>query len=149
MKIPEPLFAVINTIVRALLKSPLHRLMSDSFLVMYYTGRKSGKSFRTPVRYMRVDGGVRVFTANHTQWWRNIAANPNVDLLIAGKTSPHLATVHRDDPDSNREMLIEFLTLYPQDAVYQDIKLNSDGSLNEDDLKVAAEKSIIVSFQKQ
>ena len=153
MKIPEPLFVFINAIVRTLLKSPLHRLMSSSFMLIQYVGRKSGRALSTPVRYMPIDGhidnGVRVYTATHTQWWRNVAAKPDVSLLIAGETATYDATVIKDDPQRNRELLIEFLTLYPQDAVYQDIRINKDGSLNEDDLHTASQKSVIVEFHKR
>jgi deazaflavin-dependent oxidoreductase (nitroreductase family) len=146
MKIPEPLFAIINRIVHTLLRSPLHWLMSSSFMVIYYRGRKSGKPLHTPVRYMPIDGGVRATTADHTQWWRNVAANPDVQLLVGGKRRDYTAQLHERDPQSNRELLIEFLTVYPQDAVYQDIRLNKDGSLNEHDLKEAATRAIIIDF---
>lgn len=148
MRIPEKLFVVINVIVRTILKSPAHGIMSDSFMLMSYTGRKSGKAFTTPVRYMRTDAGVRVYTAEHTQWWRNMLSGPVVTLLIAGESGEFQASVYDRDAAKNRELLIEFLTLYPQDAAYQDIRLNKDGSLNEDDLEAASQKSIVVEFTK-
>lgn len=148
MKIPEKLFVIINKIVKIILKSPLHGIMSDSFMLMSYTGRKSGKQFTTPVRYMRTDKGVRVYTAEHTQWWRNMLSGPKVTLVIAGQTEPYTASVYPRDAQRNRELLIEFLTLYPQDATYQDIRLNKDGSLNQEDLDAAAQKSIVVEFIK-
>lgn len=148
MKIPEKLFVIINKIVKVILKSPLHGIMSDSFMLMSYTGRKSGKQFTTPVRYMRTDKGVRVYTAEHTQWWRNMLSGPKVTLVIAGQTEPYTASVYPRDAQQNRELLIEFLTLYPQDATYQDIRLNKDGSLNQEDLDAAAQKSIVVEFIK-
>lgn len=146
MKIPEPLFAIINRIVGTILRSPLHGLMSSSFTVIYYRGRKSGKALSTSVRYLPIDGGVRATTAEHTQWWRNVAANPDVKLLVAGDTRPYTAHLHERDPEKNRALLIEFLSVYPQDAAYQDIRLNSDGSLNEHDLAEAATRAIIVDF---
>lgn len=148
MKIPEKLFVIINKIVKVILKSPLHGIMSDSFMLMSYTGRKSGKQFTTPVRYMRTDKGVRVYTAEHTQWWRNMLSGPKVTLVIAGQTEPYTASVYPRDAQQNRELLIDFLTLYPQDATYQDIRLNKDGSLNQEDLDAAAQKSIVVEFIK-
>ncbi|MFK7974705.1 MAG: hypothetical protein AB8C02_01125 [Halioglobus sp.] len=146
MKIPEKLFVVINKIVRVILKSPLHGIMSGSFMLMNYRGRKSGKAFSTPVRYMRTDNGVRVYTAEHTQWWKNMLSGTEVSLIIAGTTETFRPSVYDRDPANNRELLIEFLTLYPQDAAYQDIRLNKDGSLNEADLDAAAQKSIVVEF---
>lgn len=149
VRIPEQLFVVINRIVGFILRSPLHRLMSGSFTVIRYTGRKSGRPLATPVRYMEIDGGFRCFTSDHVQWWRNVAAIPEVTLLIKGETLPCKAVVLAQDPELSRRHLIEFLALYPQDATYQDIRLNTDGTLNEADLGIAAGKSVVVEFLKK
>ena len=76
MKVPEPLFKVINFFVELLLRSPAHGLFSDSLMVIYFTGRKSGKPFRTPVRYQRDGTKVVCFTHKETKWWPNISAKP-------------------------------------------------------------------------
>ena len=38
-----------NPFVGALLRSPLHGFMSNSTMLLTYTGRKSGKTYTTPV----------------------------------------------------------------------------------------------------
>src|SRR5262249_17743027 len=52
MRLPEPLFVVINPVIRALLRSPVHGLMSKSLMLITFTGRKSGRRYTTPVRYV-------------------------------------------------------------------------------------------------
>ena len=42
-----------NGIIKGLLRSPLHRLMSTSTLLITYTGRKSGQVYTTPVNYVQ------------------------------------------------------------------------------------------------
>ncbi len=146
MKIPEPLFFVINAIMRGLLRSPLHFVVSKSVLVITYTGRKSGRKLSTPVRYIRVEGRIRCLTSEHTQWWRNVQASPGVTLLIEGSSAPFHVEIQERDPELTAQKLRHMLGLFPQDATYQDIRLNADKSLNEEDLLAASHKAIVVDF---
>jgi hypothetical protein len=68
MKLPEPLFIIINSAMRILLNSPLHGLMSKSLMLITFTGRTSGKFFTTPVRYFSVNGTIKCFTSSENQW---------------------------------------------------------------------------------
>ena len=147
MRIPEHIFVVVNIVVRMLLKSPLHFLMSNSVLLISYVGRKSGAKYSTPVRYMRSGSRLRCLTSDHVQWWRNVQATPGVSLLVQGTKSPYNATVLERDPTNTQKLLSEFLAEYPQDAAYQEIRLNSDGSLNCDDLVKASHKAVVVEFE--
>ena len=105
MKIPEPVFVIINIIVRTLLASPLHFLMSKSLMVIKFTGRNSGKKFSTPVRYIRVDDNIRCFTSTETGWWRNLRGNANVQLLIEGNTHWYRPRILDESPEWIKEKL--------------------------------------------
>ena len=147
MRIPEALFPIINRIVRLLMRSPLHGLMSASIMVVHYRGRKSGRDMATPVRYHRVGPVLRCMTADHVQWWRNVAAQPEVSLRVAGRLQSYTGSVLTKDPAVLEPMLREFLHDFPQDAVYQNIRLNKDKSLNEEDLAQALKELVIVEFE--
>jgi hypothetical protein len=86
MKVPEAFFTVINPIMKFLLRSPVHGLWSDSLMLITFTGRKSGRRFTTPVRYIKTGETVRCFTAAENQWWRNLRTGARVELLIKGAT---------------------------------------------------------------
>jgi deazaflavin-dependent oxidoreductase (nitroreductase family) len=148
MRIPESLFVIVNFVVRLLLKSPLHFLMSNSVLLISYVGRKSGAAYSTPVRYIRSGSTLRCFTSEDVNWWRNVQANPAVSLLVQGTKSPYTAIVLERDPAQFQQLLSDFLAVYPQDAVYQEIRLDSDGNLNSDDLTKASHRAIIVEFEE-
>ena len=148
MKIPHSAFALINVVVRMLLRSPLHGWLSDSILLINYTGRSSGRAFSTPVRYAKIGAEIRCVSSREIQWWRNLRANPRVTLLVAGSLGEYAAQVRQGDAEKVLPLLREFLTIYPQDAVYQDIRTNPDGSLNEDDLASAAQQSVVVEFSR-
>jgi len=62
-----------NVFVRAVLRSPLHALLSRSLLVFAYTGRRSGEPHAIPVQYVRDGDRILVFAAwpERKRWWRN------------------------------------------------------------------------------
>lgn len=148
MRIPEPLFVFVNIVVRVLLKSPFHGLMSSSVLLITYVGRKSGKSYTTPVRYMQTETSLRCFTSDHVQWWRNVKASPTVTLRVGGTSRQYQAKVLDRDPGATGRRLEEYLALFPQDAAYQEIRLNPDGRPNSNDLAAASHKAIVVEFRE-
>jgi hypothetical protein len=73
---------VANIFVRALLRSPLHGLMSKTLLLLTYTGRKSGKHYQLPVGYRR-DGRIVTLVAGNP-WWVNVRGGAPVTLRLAG-----------------------------------------------------------------
>jgi deazaflavin-dependent oxidoreductase (nitroreductase family) len=144
MKLPEPFFAVINPTMVRLLRSPLHRLWSDSLMLITFRGRRSGKVFTTPVRFIQNDGVIRCFTSRENQWWKNMRGGADVELRIQGEERRYKATAIDDDPDKTREWLVFYLGQYPQDASYHNIALNRDKSLNEEDLARALQWAVVV-----
>ena len=48
---------VLNPVVKALLGSPLHGLLSHDLMVLSFSGRKSGKQYAIPVGYLQKVGG--------------------------------------------------------------------------------------------
>jgi hypothetical protein len=68
MKMPKALFTIINPIMSLLLRSPIHGLWSKSAMLITFKGRKSGKSFTTPVRYRQDNDVIRCFSVSQNQW---------------------------------------------------------------------------------
>jgi deazaflavin-dependent oxidoreductase (nitroreductase family) len=73
---------IVNPIVSLILRSPLHRIVSGSLLLLTFTGRKSGRQFTTPVGYMRDGDGLLVFTDR--MWWENLRGGAPVSVLLRG-----------------------------------------------------------------
>ena len=144
IKMPEPLFKVINPVMSLMLRSPLHKIFSDSIMLITFTGRNSGRQFTTPVRYLRDGELVRCYTAKENQWWRNLRGGAEVELLTAGHRGRYHASVIVDDPVVAKAQLRRYLAVYPEDAVYHDIRLEPDGSLNATDLDAAAMNAVVV-----
>ena len=74
---------VMNKFPALLLRSPLHRLISKSVLLITFTGRKSGKKYTTPITYLR-DGDTVLMTTD-SPWWKNLRGGALVTLRIRGR----------------------------------------------------------------
>ena len=119
MRIPEPFFPVINRVMRLLLNSPLHGLMSGSVMVIYFTGRRTGRRRSTPVRYLReAESRVVCLTGRETGWWPNFLDPCDVELQLAGRRVAALAHAQPDDTEHKTSVLRETLERFPADAPF-------------------------------
>lgn len=75
---------IVNRIIPLLLRSPLlHRLLSRDLMLITFTGRKSGRTFTTPVTYTPSAQGV-IFFSNQ-RWWSNLRGGAPVTLRLRGR----------------------------------------------------------------
>jgi F420H(2)-dependent quinone reductase len=91
----------INPIVRAVLHSPVHRLLSRRIALITVTGRRSGRRFTFPVQYRR-DGdhvAITVGAPARKRWWRNLRHRAPVAMLIQGVRYTGSARAHGDDAE--------------------------------------------------
>jgi hypothetical protein len=79
---------LVNPVVRTLLRSPAHRLMSASVLLLTYTGRRSGVRREVPAMYA-VLGDRFVVVAGRPDtktWWRNFTGDVRpVTVTVASR----------------------------------------------------------------
>jgi hypothetical protein len=61
-----------NSMMKWILRSPLHGLISKSTMLITYTGHKSGKLYTIPVNYVRDEDVLSVTSYRHRTWWRNL-----------------------------------------------------------------------------
>ncbi len=144
MRIPEPLFVVVNLLVRALLCSPLHPLLSNSVMLIRFRGRKTNKLYATPVRYIRDGNHIRCFTSKHTRWWRSIRDKPHVILRIAGQEHAYHARTVVDAPNEIRPHLLRILALHPSDAPYHNLTLDSAGKPVPDEVERELRSTVMI-----
>jgi deazaflavin-dependent oxidoreductase (nitroreductase family) len=68
--------------------------VGDQILVLHFTGRKSGKSYSTPVGYHRMDGRLALVTSSG--WRHNFRGGADVKVSIKGETMPARAELMSD-----------------------------------------------------
>lgn len=65
-------------------------------------------------------------------------------LRVKGKDFYYAAIAIKNQPEEIKKWLVIYLGKFPQDAAYQDIKLNKDKTLVEEDLERATHNVIVV-----
>ena len=86
------LFRMGNPLMRALLRSPLHGLLSGMLMLLSYTGRKSSRTYTIPIGYFDWDADeLMAFTS--ARWWTNLRDGAPVTLLLKGQRLQAVPTV--------------------------------------------------------
>jgi len=86
---PLRLLRLGNPVVRAVLGSRAHRLLSGRLLVLDYRGPRTGRQYRIPLRYTELETGELVAVAvrpERKQWWRSFAEPAAASVLLRGAT---------------------------------------------------------------
>jgi deazaflavin-dependent oxidoreductase (nitroreductase family) len=125
----------LNRMMTLVLSSPLHGLVSKSVMLITFTGRKSGKSYTTPVSYARDGDTVTAFT--HGAWARNLRGGARVTLRLAGRDYAGQAEAI-DDRAMIVKSLSEFLRRVPRDARFYHVTLDGQKQPNLQDVERAA-----------
>ena len=129
----------------ALLRSPLHGMASRSVMLITFTGRKSGKTYTTPISYTRDGDLITAFTG--AKWWRNLAGGVPVTLQIKNKEYQGQANVVADDKEAVAQGLQTFLRKVRFDARFYQVKFDDDGDPNWDDIQRAAQRVVMLRVQ--
>jgi hypothetical protein len=133
-----------NPIMEWLLKSPFHSMLSNNTMIIYYTGRKSGNAFHTPVSYQRVGNTLLTTSWKDRKWWKNLRQGGDVKLLLKGELVDAHAQAFEDET-SVSEGLRQFIGGKPRTARMFKIDLREDGQLDPQSLQKAACQRVLIS----
>ena len=129
------LYRVINPVVKKILRSPLHGVLSQNTLLLEFTGRKSGRKLSTPVSYHSTDGVAHCFTRKSFAWWKNLNSGGPVYATIKGTRHLVRPEVEAEDSAIKSQALCHFLRAVPRDAPHSGVSLDTNGDPNVDDIK--------------
>jgi len=93
---PKLVIRFLNPVMRLLLRSPFHRLLSRQFMLLILTGRKSGRTYTIPVARHHSDGAIVVYAAG--SWRHNLRGGAPVRLVLDGVERAGHAELE-EDPD--------------------------------------------------
>ena len=136
---------VANGLVRLLLRSPLHFLLSDDLLLLSYHGRLSGRQYTIPVSYSRAGDVVTVFT--YRTWWRNLRDGAPVVVVLKRQRLQGLAEAICDDQAAIAEGLLAHLRQHPSLAKGYHVALRPDGRPDSDAVRQAARFEVMVRIR--
>ena len=138
----------INPIVRLILRSPFHRLLSGSIVLIVYQGRKSGKTYTLPVQYVRTGDTLNIVPGSPQikTWWRNLRGGAPVRVRLCGQDLSARAEVLTGDAngDEIRDILESYWRRFPAAARIHPVQHTPDGNFVAADLQAAARQMIVV-----
>jgi len=133
---------IVNRAMKLVLRSPLHAMVSKSILLLTFTGRKSGKTYTTPVSYSQSGDQVTIFT--HADWWKNLRGGALVSLRLQGRELQGLAEPVAEDKPAIAAALAEHLRKVPFDAKYYAVSLDEHNNPNPTEIEKAAQTVVMV-----
>ncbi len=136
---------VVNSAMRFILRSPMHGMVSNSVLLITFTGRKSGKTYSTPVSYSQHDDQVTVFT--HATWWKNLRSGTPVTLRIRGRDLQGLPEPVAEDKRAVAAGLAAHLRQVPSDARYYGVTFDANGAPRAEEVDQAVQTVVMLRFR--
>lgn len=136
----------LNSLMNAMLRTPgLQRAAGRSTALLTFKGRKSGRTFVTPITYVRVGREVYLTCHHQRQWWRNLEADPRVGIRLAGKDYRGTARVDYNT-DQGLSVLIQFLEKQPAVAKASGVELDKSGRVSIADARIVSEFTVVVTI---
>ncbi|MCG5432428.1 hypothetical protein LV457_08990 [Mycobacterium sp. MYCO198283] len=90
---PEAMLRVVNPVLKRVLRTPLGGVLTE-FMVVSFTGRKTGRRYSVPVSAHHLDGELYVLLV--ARWKYNFKNGAPADVLYRGKSTPMRGELIRD-----------------------------------------------------
>ncbi len=133
---------IVNRSMKFFLRSPIHGMVSKTILLITFTGRKSGKTYTTPVSYSQTGDQVTIFT--HADWWKNLSSEAPVTLRIRGRELQGLAEAVAEDKQAIAAGLAEHLRKVPSDAGFYKVTFDEHKNPRMEEVEKAAQTVVMI-----
>jgi deazaflavin-dependent oxidoreductase (nitroreductase family) len=138
---PSRVQGAANAMVRWLLRSPAHRIVSDRLLTLTVIGRKTGTEYTFPVAYAEDDGALLIGSA--ATWRRNLRPGVPVKVRLRGRDRLTDAEVITDE-ERAAELYRIILAHNPVHGRFAGIGIEPGGGPNRADLRRALANGVAV-----
>ena len=133
-RVQQRVFRVVNVPMRAILGLPFATPLSGRLMLVFLTGRRTGRSYRQPVSYVR--DGTDLLTPGGGNWKLNLTGGRPVRIRLGGKdvtARPELVA----DPGEVERLLGVMTARSPMAARFVAIPRGPDGKLDRAKLDAA------------
>jgi deazaflavin-dependent oxidoreductase (nitroreductase family) len=128
--------------MKFVLRSPVHGMVSKTVLLITFTGRKSGKTYTTPVDYSQDGDQVLIFT--HANWWKNLRGGASVTLRIRGREIQGVAEPVAEDKQAVADGLAAHLRKVPSDANFYGVTFDGHKNPRAEEVEKAAQSVVMI-----
>ena len=133
--LPYAMLRVVNPVVRTLLKSRLHGVLSRDMMLLHVTGRRSGRVYVVPVGRHEHHG--QLVASAGGAWRRNLVGGAALEVTLDGRRRRADGELV-DDPEVVAEIFGDLLDhLGPRRAIRVGLKVNVDRAPTTGELRAA------------
>jgi deazaflavin-dependent oxidoreductase (nitroreductase family) len=132
----------VNNAMKFVLRSPVHGMVSKTVVLITFTGRKSGKTYTTPVSYSQDDDQVTIFT--HASWWKNLRSNTPITLRLRGREYQGLAEPVAEDKQAIAAGLMAHLRKVRSDASFYGVTFDENRNPRAEEVEKAAQTVVMI-----
>ena len=137
----------LNPLVRTLLSSPAHGLLSHDLLVLSYRGRRTARQCVLPLSYVALGDRFYLCTRD-SRWSANFAAATPVELRLRGRRRHATAAVVPSASPEALNAFRAFLSRNPRTGtLLYDVRPGDNGRPVESDLAREVFRSTVVALQ--
>ena len=135
----------VNRAMKFVLRSPVHGTVSKFTTLITFTGRKSGKTYTTPVSYSQFDDQVYIFT--HATWWKNLHSGTPVTLRLRGREVQGFVESVSQDQQEVAVGLAAHLRKAPSDARFYGVTFDDHKNPREEEVKKAVQTVVMIRIR--
>jgi len=135
----------VNNAMKFVLCSPVHKMVSKFTLLISFTGRKSGKTYTTPVSYSQFEDRIYIFT--HANWWKNLCDGAPVTLTLQGQELKGMAEPVAEDKETIATWLAAHLRNVPSDAKYYSVTFDEHGNPYAEEVEKAVQTVVMICVE--
>ena len=143
------MWRIVNPLVVMIARSPIHLLVSTQILVTQFNGRKSGKQYRVPVSFHKNKNTYTCVTLRSNLWWKNLIDLERADVWLKGRLVNVGVELEYQDDELVKSNLRHLVSGNAIDAFFAKVKLNKDGSPDENSLDDAAKLHAVLKFRTE
>ncbi|WP_454791825.1 hypothetical protein [Mycolicibacterium lutetiense] len=139
------LVRALTPLVKIVLRTPAHRCISDTMMILAVTGRRTGRNYEIPLSYVADGAVVTCITGIDNAWWKNLRGGADVTVLLQRKRFGGYAEASAGV--ANIPVIESFLAARPRDARFHHVRRSAHGQFNADDLTHAARTRVVIRVQ--
>jgi deazaflavin-dependent oxidoreductase (nitroreductase family) len=131
---------LVNIPMRRLLALPFPSPLSSRLMLLFFTGRKTGRAYRQPVSYVP-DGDVLLSPAGG-RWKLNLREDQSIRIRLRGRDVQARPELVRD-PAEAEALLRKMMTANPRAARFIPV-VGPDGTINQTQLAAALDHGFCI-----
>jgi deazaflavin-dependent oxidoreductase (nitroreductase family) len=131
-----------NDFMAWVLRSPCHGMLSNGMMLITVTGRKTGKTYTTPVGYYEEGDCLWILSSRDRKWWRNLQGGADVKLLLKRKPVTGFADTELDGKSVETRMY-DYIKYIPQAAKSFGVRVENGMANAEDIVQIAKDRLFV------